>query len=796
MTTIHEKLGHIELTREAWEVLLLASMLAKEEKLNYVAADHLFVALLVYTQAFDRLFDRKIEVCPDYFKEYLEKVSDKFNVAFSTDQASWDIFDFNDELSTIFDTSVPGTEGYDLIYRYRITRFDTIHFAWILCRFMPEIMRSTLIQCGLPNDHAVVDQIAYTNFVRYYDSRPQDERVKDVMIKVNSLRSQIVKHVPGQKEAAEKIVCTLRRKWLAPSEDGKALSILLLGPQGIGKTRIFQSVEKAFISMKIQYGRAETRDMTGFVHHESFESTFLGTQCSYKNAKQGCLYQYTEAEPFGLLLFENINLGTPGTVPLLQSFIAGEATDLYYEKRIESRNNIVFCTITTDQAFEDFVEKSAKRRESISRHELVKALCQNPRNKHLFGLLNTFDEIIILKKHTEDELKEILIDAIQMERQRLKKTYNAELNVSSEEGFCRLLLENDTKIPTPESLLSCFATICDGYESCFSEAMISGIDIEVPDLPNYEFEKQARIRRGDFLSWKSCSTVIGDRVKVRFEDVRYQQSRRIEYGDWLPVEHPAPMDKPVGVEDQLDRVRRIIAFLLHPERFKMPNGTPVEPESRCAIMVGAPGTGKTNFARYLAYETKLPFIPVSSSQLVDLEKVQDLFRVARLMAPCIVFADEFDSIGSRDVVFQPNPVIHELLQQLDGFGKKPDILFLAATNYLDRIDPALIRKGRLGEVLQFSFPSTKNRAQYLRGFLEKNGITLSSETIDRFVQGTEGEPFSTIAAILRETNIDLLYKNLEPTETNFRQALFARLSELHSQSGTGFGFCGLGKREK
>lgn len=173
-----------------------------------------------------------------------------------------------------------------------------------------------------------------------------------------------------------------------------------------------------------------------------------------------------------------------------------------------------------------------------------------------------------------------------------------------------------------------------------------------------------------------------------------------------------------GLEEAKEEVKEIVDFLNSPDKFtklggKIPKG---------ALLVGAPGTGKTLLAKAVAGEAGVPFFSLSGSDFVEMfvgvgaARVRDLFKQAKEKAPCIVFIDEIDAIGrSRGKGQMPGSnderenTLNSLLVEMDGFATDSGVIILAATNRPDVLDNALLRPGRFDRQISIDKPDIVGR---------------------------------------------------------------------------------------
>ena len=179
-------------------------------------------------------------------------------------------------------------------------------------------------------------------------------------------------------------------------------------------------------------------------------------------------------------------------------------------------------------------------------------------------------------------------------------------------------------------------------------------------------------------------------------------------------------DDVVGMDNLKRDMTQVMEIMKAPAAYakkgiRMPKGI---------LLEGDPGNGKTLFAKALAGEAKVNFIPAKATDFESMfmaigpMKVKLLFKKARRKAPCIVFIDEFDGIGTvrnysgSAIETENTRIVTALLNELDGFEPTQGVLVLAATNSIHALDPALIRPGRFDA--KFSVPSAL--AKMFEGF--------------------------------------------------------------------------------
>lgn len=211
-----------------------------------------------------------------------------------------------------------------------------------------------------------------------------------------------------------------------------------------------------------------------------------------------------------------------------------------------------------------------------------------------------------------------------------------------------------------------------------------------------------------------------------------------------------------GQDEAKESLEEIIDFLHNPQKYaaigaKLPKG---------ALLVGAPGTGKTLLAKAVAGEANVPFFSISGSDFVEMfvgvgaSRVRDLFLQASKQAPCIIFIDEIDAIGkSRDNRMGGNDereqTLNQLLAEIDGFDSSKGVVILAATNRPEVLDKALLRAGRFDRRIPVDRPNLAGRIAILQ--VHTKNIRLSEDVnLNKIALATAGAVGADLANLVNE----------------------------------------------
>jgi len=200
------------------------------------------------------------------------------------------------------------------------------------------------------------------------------------------------------------------------------------------------------------------------------------------------------------------------------------------------------------------------------------------------------------------------------------------------------------------------------------------------------------------------------------------------------------------------------------------------------LLVGAPGTGKTLLAKAVATEREANFISIKGPEVLskyvgESEKtVRELFRKARMAAPCIIFIDEIDAIANprgEDIGDSrvSERVVDTLLTEMDGLQDLKNVVVLAATNRPEDIDPALLRPGRFDKVIEIPMPDAKARLAIFEVHTKRMPLDKDVDLVE-LANMTENYTGAEIENVVREAGMNAIRNNRDiVTKDDFLKAL-------------------------
>jgi cell division protease FtsH len=211
-----------------------------------------------------------------------------------------------------------------------------------------------------------------------------------------------------------------------------------------------------------------------------------------------------------------------------------------------------------------------------------------------------------------------------------------------------------------------------------------------------------------------------------------------------------------GVDEAKAELQEIVEFLRDPKEFKklgakVPKGI---------LLHGPPGTGKTLLAKAVAHESGAEFFAQSAASFVEMfaglgaARIRRLFAQARSHEPAIIFIDELDAVGGRrgsDISGEKDQTLNQLLVEMDGFESSGRVVVIAASNLLDKLDPALLRPGRFDRQVFVVPPDVKGRLGVLQ--VHTRDKPMGDVDLELVAQQTSGLTGADLANICNEAAI-------------------------------------------
>ncbi len=234
-----------------------------------------------------------------------------------------------------------------------------------------------------------------------------------------------------------------------------------------------------------------------------------------------------------------------------------------------------------------------------------------------------------------------------------------------------------------------------------------------------------------------------------------------------------------GMEEAKDQVKDIVNYFKYPKKYKKIGAVP----PKGAILIGAPGTGKTFLAKAIAGESDIAFLSTNGSDFTSMymggstARIRNLFKKARKLKKAIIFIDEIDTIGRKRRTMSHHShedgdgALNQLLYELDGFESDAQIFVIGATNRVEMLDNALLRSGRLEMKVYTNYPAKTEREgtfdYYLKKIKTENNVSTQTLAVR-----TPGFSYADIKNVVNSAAlIAINNKRKKVTINDFHQAI-------------------------
>ena len=621
------------------------------------------------------------------------------------------------------------------------------------------------------------------------------------------LKKQLPKYIYGQDHVIERIVDYFKNS--ITQKKGPKATFLFMGPPAVGKTYLAEIMTKLLSDYKFK-----VFDMTQFTRSDDLMMLF-GSEFQFANSKPGFLTDFVLKNPKSIIVFDEIEKANNAIQnALLNIFNNGKMNDkcgwivkdgeyipFDGDKSRKDNNYPAYPEITevdfsqtififtsnigkdlyNSKFFWDIVKDDYSRAE----HMIIEALHKETKlseNNQLVPAITppflsrlTSGEILLFKKLGFNSLLKIVKDVFDEYKKFIAKTYKIKIQGLNKLVYSILLLSYAPRVDIRRLKSKVGAEFFDLVSDYIVETdldtetqrkVIVEIDEKVKEFFNKEIKPLIKDDVIRYMFRKNLTLKIEKNLEFKdnefiykIKDIYFEKVTNInDVGeDGILFDVPDIGFEDIAGHDKVKkRLREIVKLLKNPKALAklgvdLPKGM---------LLYGPPGTGKTMLAKALANEANLPFLATTGSDLLDIERLDKIFETAREYAPSIIFVDEFDSVGRRDLNIRRDTVINKLLAKLNGFRDDEDIFVIAATNYPERIDPAILRSGRIDLLLEIKALDKKARRYFIEKIIN-HYKTKGKFNIDKLVIYTTGMNGADLEKVKREVGLEMIRSGRE-----------------------------------
>lgn len=601
---------------------------------------------------------------------------------------------------------------------------------------------------------------------------------------IGRLEDSLSSQVFGQDVAIEAICDKIVEASYNVAGNGPRGIFFFLGPPATGKTMLSEIMGKELDG----YDGFKIFDMTQYVDEESGFGLF-GSEAVYKDSKEGKLTKYVKEHPKSVIVFDEIEKTHPSVLSnFLMMLSSGKAEDTHTEETIDfTQTMLVFTSnlgseLYNNQNFIDMMksnpgEAASTIVETIGREEklvsgrMVKALSPEMLSRLSKG------QVILFNKLPYSALLNISKQTILKIQDGFESEFGIKIKYHEFDKLMSVLILSlaplidvrKLKAKLPFLLFDLITDFIRRSDEIIQEIHFSldeeSIKLVEEVLLNLDEEAKTKMlhtlfRKNETFSYQMTSNFYNGKLSFEITNLIHKKLARssdFSGDDGLVFQVPSISFKNVaGHSVAKKRLTEVINILKEPSRLDkfgvtLPKGM---------LLYGVPGTGKTMLAKAFANEADLPFIQTTGSEILDIDLMKNIFKKAREYAPSIIFVDEIDAIGTRNGG-AIDIRINQFLTELNGFSDNPDeqIFVIAATNLKEKIDPAILRSGRIDLHVEIDQLDRQAREFFVDKILSKpTSGAFDKEKILTFTAGMTG---ADLEKVERESALYVFRNELE-----------------------------------
>ncbi|PJB42538.1 MAG: hypothetical protein CO105_10845 [Comamonadaceae bacterium CG_4_9_14_3_um_filter_60_33] len=554
---------------------------------------------------------------------------------------------------------------------------------------------------------------------------------------IAALKQKLQASVLGQDQAIEALTDALAKGTYQAKQGGPLGVFLFVGPSATGKTYLAEQLA-TLIGNEWKH---ITIGMAGLTH-ESQSADLDGTDPSYTNAQSGRLTRHIRKHPRSVIVFEDPDKAHPAVLarllPMLTSGVMPDRFGFYPENDPKQRpltppevdfqqSLVIFITRAGEAAYDDagFQQLSVKHPEQAADMVLAELRQLQSQLSHTSGTPQfaagmmdrlAAGKVLLFRPLGLEHLSTLAQRAFDETSALFQSRLGCLVGMPETDRaavFEALVLSQGPE-PDVRKVQQAVSTCL--FDPVTDQMLTQALGASGPyHRVEWTLADDARVqiaqlmqelgavnplhtvmRRGLKLKWHFHLAPQGDTLQAVIDALtpeRITQASDVRGQGAVRVEVPAVSFAHIAGHHRVkERLKEVVHLMKNPARIKaldvsVPKGV---------LLYGPPGTGKTMIAKALAHEAGLPFMATTGAELLNLTFLKALFQRARKYAPSLVFIDEIDALGRRDAGGY-DVQINQLLIELDGFDTSlsEPVFVVAATNLKEKLDPALVRAGRI-----------------------------------------------------------------------------------------------------
>lgn len=600
---------------------------------------------------------------------------------------------------------------------------------------------------------------------------------------ISNIKEKLSSKIYSQDIAIEAITDNLTQVHYKQNGNTPKGIFFFLGPPATGKTYLAKLLSDII-------GGYEMRvfDMSAYQgSNQNF--ALMGLSKGYSNAKEGDLSSFVKKNPKSICVFDEIEKSHPEVQNIFLSIMSsGKALDEFTQKEVDFTQSIFIFTsnlgseLYSNKSFLKNLRKDYDAAQSIILEAIGREKYETSNGGYIPVLKPEFisrlsqGDVILFNKLSFDSLVKIATTSLNDTFNAFNDTFSLNIHSKDMDNLAKISVLNfapmiDVRRIKSKLPIKTMDIVTDflqrekpknvkRIEIVLDESIIKFLQKHIThdEKKDDEFIHEL-FRKNKTINVVHTISLNDDIITLTYSDAKIEKLPKSR--DFLAENGGLIVDVPeisfeqiAGHKKVKTRLLEIIDLLKNPQKMK----TFDVKISKGMLLFGEPGTGKTMLAKAFANKADLPFISTTGTQMLDIDTMRNVFKRAREYAPSIIFIDEIDAVGYRDGSGK-DIVINQFLTELNGFDddKTESVFVIAATNFKQKIDPALLRSGRIDLHVKVGMLDKEAREYFINNILKKpNDGNIDKDKLVTFSAGMSGADLEKVS---REASYEVIRSN-------------------------------------